>query len=260
MSELNGQTAWVAGGGRGIGRAICGRLAALGATVVTGSRTESEIAAVAAAIVAQGGKAHAAALDVADRASVRRFVAQAEALAGPPTILVFCSGVNTRLPADEYPDDAWARVLDINLTGAFRFLQESGRRMLAAGKGGSVVTIASLQAHIATPNQSAYCAAKSGLLGYTRLLAVEWAKHGIRVNSVSPGFIETPLTAPAMKQASFRDNALAKTPLARFGQPAEIADAVCYLAGPRASFVTGTDLAVDGGFLTGMPGIVARTA
>jgi NAD(P)-dependent dehydrogenase (short-subunit alcohol dehydrogenase family) len=148
----------------------------------------------------------------------------------------------------------------VNLTGAFRFLQEAGRQMIAAGKGGSIVTITSLQAHVTTPNQSAYCASKGGLLQYTRLLATEWAKHGIRVNSVSPGFVETPLTAAALQQPAFRDGALAKTPMARFGRPAEIADAVCYLAGPRASYVTGADLAVDGGFLTGVPGIIARTA
>lgn len=260
MSELNGQRAWVAGAGRGIGRAIAQKLAAHGATVVVGSRTRAEIEETARTISAAGGAAHAVELDVGERASVQRFVARAEELAGPPTILVFCAGINTRLPAEEYPDEAWTRVLNVNLTGAFRFLQEAGRRMIAAGQGGSIVTIASLQAHVTTPNQSAYCASKGGLLQYTRLLATEWARHGIRVNSVSPGFVETPLTAAALQQPAFRDGALAKTPMGRFGQPGEIADAVCYLAGPHATFVTGTDLAVDGGFLTGIPGIVARTA
>lgn len=260
MSELEGQVAWVAGAGRGIGRAIAQKLAARGATVVAGSRTVAELEETVGAIVAAQGRAHAVRIDVGERASVVEFAERAMALAGAPSILVFCAGINTRLPAEEYPDEAWARVLNVNLTGAFRFLQEGGRRMIAAGKGGSIVTIASLQAHVTTPNQSAYCASKGGLLQYTRLLATEWAKYGIRVNSVSPGFVETPLTAPALKQAAFRDNALAKTPMARFGRPEEIADAVCYLAGPHATFVTGTDLAVDGGFLTGIPGIVARTS
>lgn len=260
MNELDNLTAWIAGAGRGIGRAIAQRLAAEGAVVFAGSRTRAELDETVASITAAGGRAHAVELDVAERASVERFAGEAERIGGVPRILVFCSGINTRLPAEEYPDEAWSRVLNVNLTGAFRFLQTGGRRMIAAGQGGSIVTIASLQAHVTTPNQSAYAASKGGLLQYTRLLATEWAKYGIRVNSVSPGFIETPLTAPALKQPAFRDGALAKTPMARFGRPAEIADAVCYLAGPRATFITGTDLAVDGGFLTGIPGIVARTS
>jgi gluconate 5-dehydrogenase len=260
MNELGGKVAWVAGAGRGIGRAIAEALGRRGATVVVGSRTMAQLEETVAAIAAAGGRGHAVELDVGERGSVQQFVAAAEAVAGGPDILVFCSGINTRLPAEEYPDEAWARVLNVNLTGAFRFLQEGGRRMIAHGRGGSIVTITSIQSHVTTPNQSAYAASKGGLLQYTRLLATEWAKYGIRVNSVSPGFVETPLTAAALKQPAFRDGALAKTPLARFGQPAEIAAAVCFLAGTGASYVTGADLAVDGGFLTGIPGIVARTS
>src|SRR5687768_12191969 len=124
MNELHGQTAWVAGAGRGIGRAIALRLAARGATVVIGSRTSTELEEVARQITLDGGNAHAVTLDVAERPSVQQFVARAEEISGPPNILVFCSGINTRLPAEEYPDEAWARVLNVNLTGAFRFLQE----------------------------------------------------------------------------------------------------------------------------------------
>ena len=260
MTELSGKVVWVAGAGRGIGRAIAEALGRRGAAVVVGSRTRAQLDETVGAIGAAGGRGHAVELDVGDRGSVQRFVAAAEAAAGAPDILVFCSGINTRLPAEEYPDEAWARVLNVNLTGAFRFLQEGGRRMIAHGRGGSIVTITSIQSHVTTPNQSAYAASKGGLLQYTRLLATEWAKYGIRVNSVSPGFVETPLTAAALQQPAFRDGALAKTPLARFGRPQEIAEAVCFLAGPGASYVTGADLAVDGGFLTGIPGIVARTS
>ena len=260
MIELKNKTAWIAGGGRGIGRAIAEKLASNGATVVCGSRTISEVNEVAAGIAASGGRAHGAALDVTGRASVQAFVAAAENFAGFPDILVYCAGINIRQPAEDYSDDAWLRVLDVNLNGAFRFLQEAGRRMIAAGKGGSIVTITSMLSHYATPNQSAYAASKGGLLLYSRLLAVEWAKYNIRVNSVSPGYIETPLNAEARKQASFTGNILVATPLKRFGSCAEVAEAVCWLASPAASFVTGSDLGVDGGVLNSRPAIVARTA
>ncbi len=260
MTDLKSKTAWVAGGGRGIGRSIAEKLAGYGATVVTGSRTLSEVTAVADAIRTTGGRAHGAALDVGERASVQAFVAEAEKLAGPPDILVFCAGINVRQPAEDYAEEAWHRVLNVNLHGAYRFLQESGRRMIAAKKGGSIVTITSMLSHYATPNQSAYAASKGGLLLYSRLLAVEWAKYDIRVNSVSPGYIETPLNAEARKQASFTDNILVATPMKRFGSCAEVAEAVCWLASPAASFVTGSELGVDGGVLNSRPAIVARTS
>jgi len=260
MTDLKNKIAWVAGGGRGIGRAICEKLGAQGATVVVGSRTAAEYTETAAAIKRAGGKAHGISLDVGERASVQAFTSAASQDVGDPDILVFCAGINVRQPAEDYPEDAWLKVLNVNLNGAYRFCQEGGRRMIKAGKGGSIVTITSMLSHVATPNQSAYTASKGGLLQYTRLLAVEWAKHQIRVNSVSPGYIETPLNAEARKQASFTDNILVATPMQRFGRCDEIADAVCYLAGPNATFITGSELAVDGGFLTSRPAIVARTS
>lgn len=260
MISLQQQIAWVAGGGRGIGQAIAGKLAGYGATVVIGSRTAAENAAVAEAIRTAGGRAHGAPLDVSERPSVQAFVAAAEAFAGPPDILVFCAGINVRQPAEDYPEEAWHRVLNVNLHGAYRFLQEAGRRMIAAGRGGSIVTITSMLSHYATPNQSAYAASKGGLLLYSRLLAVEWAKYRIRVNSVSPGYIETPLNAEARKQASFTDNILLATPMQRFGSCREVAEAVCWLASPAASFVTGAEIGVDGGVLHSRPAIVARTS
>lgn len=257
---LAGQVAWVAGGGRGIGRAICDRLAAEGALVVVGSRTADEFKEAADAIREAGGQARGIALDVARRESVQAFAAAAEAAYGAPRILVFCAGINVRQPAEDYPEEAWLRVLNINLNGAYRFCQEGGRRMIKAGNGGSIVTITSLLAHMATPNQGAYAASKGGLLQYTRLLAVEWAKHRIRVNSVSPGYVATAMNAAARRQPSYSVNALAATPMKRFGTCDEIAQAVRFLAGPEASFITGTDLPVDGGFLSSRPAIVARTA
>ncbi len=256
---MKNKVAWVAGAGRGIGRAIALRLSEEGAIVVVGSRTKAERDAVAGLIRERGGVAHALPLDVASRDSVDAFAeAAVEETGGTPEIAVYCSGMNFRKPADEYPEEQWLRVLDVNLNGAFRFCQATGRRMIAGARGGSIVTITSMLSHVVTPNQSAYAASKGALLQYTKVLAVEWAKHNIRVNSVSPGYIATAINAGIRKEASFTDNVLAKTPLGRFGTPEEIADTVAYLAGPRATFVTGADFVVDGGFLAGHPAIVAK--
>lgn len=259
-SSFGNRSAWIAGAGRGIGRSVAEKLAAAGAAVVIGSRTAAEREAVAASIGRAGGRAHAVALDVQERASVQAFVAEAErATGGAPDVLVYCAGINVRLPAESYPEDAWLRVIDVNLNGAYRFLQEAGRLMIAGGNGGSIVTITSMLSHYATPNQSAYAASKGGLLQYTRLLAVEWARFNIRVNCVSPGYIETPLNAEARKQPSFTDNIIAATPMRRFGAPGDIAEAVYWLASPAASFVTGSEITVDGGVLHSRPSIVVRT-
>ncbi len=258
MKGLRDKTAVIAGGGRGIGKAVAEKLAGYGANVVIGSRTEAEYAETAEKIRLSGAKAFGFHLDVSDRASVERFVEQAAAVCECIDILVYCAGVNTRLPAEEYPEEVWLNVLNINLNGAYRMCQEVGKRMIESG-GGAIVNITSMMSHVTTPNQSAYSASKGALLQYTKLLAVEWAKYNIRVNAVSPGYIATELNADARRQASYTDNVLHKTPQRRFGTPEEVAEAVCFLASPEASFINGACLPVDGGFLAGHPAIVART-
>lgn len=258
MIGLQGKTAVIAGGGRGIGRAIAQKMAEYGAKVMIGSRTKAEIEQTVEHLRSQGKEASGFYLDVADRLSVEAFVEHAEKVHGKLDILVYCAGINVRLPAEEYPEETWEKVININLTGAYRTCQEVGKRMIASG-GGSIVNITSMMSHVTTPNQSAYSASKGALMQYTKLLAVEWAKHHIRVNAVSPGYIKTDLTAKALEQPAFRDNILNKTPQERFGTPEEIAEAVCFLASPAASFINGVVLPVDGGFLAGHPQIVART-
>ncbi|WP_029421240.1 SDR family NAD(P)-dependent oxidoreductase [Alicyclobacillus macrosporangiidus] len=257
MRGLQDQVVVVAGGGRGIGRAVADKFAEYGARVAIGSRTGAEVEAAAAAIRERGGQAAGYVLDVTDSASVDAFVERVMADFGRIDSLVYCAGINARVPAEDYPEEAWVRVLNTNLTGAYRTCQAVGRRMIQQG-GGSIVTITSMMSHVTTPNQSAYAAAKGGLLQYTRVLAVEWAKYNIRVNAVSPGYIRTEMTARALEEPSFRDNILLKTPQGRLGLPEEIAEAVCFLASPAASFITGIALPVDGGFLAGHPQIVPR--
>jgi NAD(P)-dependent dehydrogenase (short-subunit alcohol dehydrogenase family) len=252
---LQDQVVVVTGGGRGIGRAIAEKFAEYGAIVVIGSRGAAEVENTAAEMNANGGRAFGYVLDVANRDSVQQFTEHVWTTHQRIDVLINCAGVNTRLPADAFPEDAWERILNINITGAYRVSQEIGRKMIAQGSG-SIVNITSMNSHIVTPNLSAYAASKGALLQYTKILAVEWAQHNIRVNAVSPGYIDTAMTTAILKQPAYSNSILAKTPQQRFGKPEEIAEAVCFLASPAASFITGVALPVDGGFLAGHPQIV----
>ena len=255
MRGLHNQIAVITGGGRGIGRAIAQKFAEYGSIVVIGSRSESEIENTADEIQKNGGQASGYALDVADRESVIHFTEQVWGQHQRIDILVNCAGVNTRLPAESFPEEDWERILNINITGAYRVSQEIGRRMIEQGSG-AIVNITSMTSHVVTPNLGAYAASKGALLQYTSVLAVEWAKYNIRVNAVSPGYIDTAMTTTILQRPEYRRSLLEKTPQQRFGQPEEIAEAVCFLASPAASFITGVALPVDGGFLAGHPQIV----
>ncbi|MFH5183585.1 SDR family NAD(P)-dependent oxidoreductase [Paenibacillus sp. TAB 01] len=257
MLGLENKIVAIAGGSRGIGLATANRFAKAGACVVIGSRTETEFTEAAESITHSGGKALGLPLDVMSKENVNLFFERIEQQFGRLDVLVYCSGTNRRVPAEEYPEDAWDQVLSTNLKGAYYCCQEAGKRMINQ-KEGSIVTITSMTSHIATPNQSAYAATKGGLLQYTKVLAVEWGKHNIRVNAVSPGYIETSLNAHNFRNAAFRDNVLNQMPMGRFGGTDEIANAVCFLASPMASYITGACLPVDGGFLAGHPNIIMQ--
>lgn len=243
----------VTGGSRGIGKAIVKRLLESDVTVVFGSRSVDEIKKTEQEL-SEFGSVHGYQLDVAERENVNSFVEKAIGQFGKIDILVNCAGVNVRLPAEEFPEDSWEQIININLTGAYRMCQEVGRHMIA-NKYGKIINITSVQSHSVTPYQSAYASAKAGLLQYTKLLAAEWGQHNIHVNAVSPGYIETALTEKALSEPIYRDSLLSQTPQKRFGKPEEIAEAVEFLSSDRASFVNGHALIVDGGFLAGFPSI-----
>ncbi|WP_274650981.1 SDR family NAD(P)-dependent oxidoreductase [Paenibacillus humicola] len=252
MFDLKNKTALVSGGSRGIGKHIALALLAEGANVLVGSRSEEELHA----FVREAGSPALAgrALDVRDRASVREFVQFGLSRWGQIDILVNCAGVNYRVPAEDYPEEQWLNVIDINLNGAYRMCQEVGRHMIER-RSGSIVNITSMMSHVTTPNQSAYAASKAALAQYTKLLAVEWGKYNIRVNGVSPGYIVTEMSKDVLLQPDFQQRIVDKTPQNRLGSPGEIADAVVFLASGRATFINGHVLAVDGGFLAGHPSI-----
>lgn len=189
------------------------------------------------------------ALDVADGAAVARAFAALEVERGPLGLLVNNAGIRSQGTLDALEDEEWARVLGVNLGGAFHCLKAAGRQLLAAG-GGAIVNVVSVAAERGVPARGAYAAAKAGLVSLTRTAAVEWGGRGVRVNAVGPGYVETSLLRGAIERGQLDEAAiLARVPSGRIGTPAEMAAAVCFLASDAASYVNGQTLWVDGAFL-----------
>lgn len=244
---LGGQVAAVTGGAGGIGRACARALIEAGAVVVVLDRDADAAGRVAAEL---GEGAEAAGIDVTDPASVEAAFARIAAAHDRLDILVNNAGIAIRKPTLDIAIDDWQRVIDVNLTGCFLCAQAAGRLMVAR-KGGAIVNIASIMGLSGGglyPNLS-YQTSKGGLINMTRALAVEWARHGIRVNAVAPTWVDTELIAPLKGDPAFVAAVERMTPMARLAQPSEVADAVVFLAGPGASMITGHTLPVDGGFL-----------
>lgn len=256
--KIDGKVAIVTGGSRGIGKAIARAFLQEGVTVIIGGRTEKHVAETIDEFQ-ELGTIFGFSLDVSNRKSVKEFVEKTLNQTNRIDILVNCAGVNLRLSAEDYPEEDWERIININLNGAYRMSQEVGKVMIDQ-QSGDIVNITSMLSHIVTPNQGPYAASKAGLAQYTKLLAIEWAKHNIRVNAVSPGYIETPLTQGAFAIKDYREKLLAQTAVGRFGTPEEVAHCVLFLTSAGAKFVNGHILAVDGGFLAGHPHIVAPNA
>ena len=245
-SELSGRVALVTGGGSGIGAAICRRLDAMGASVAICDRDRDAAERLCRDLVARGGTAIAAAVDVTDAAAVAAAVREIEERLGRLTLCANNAGIVTaRIPLADIPAIDWARQLAVNLGGIFNCLQAEIPVLLKNG-GGAIVNMASLSGLVAVPGTGAYTAAKHGVIGLTKVAAVDYATGGIRVNAVAPGYVDTPLLA---ERGEAERKAIAERhPMNRMAGADEIADAVCYLLSDRSSFVTGTVLSVDGGY------------
>jgi NAD(P)-dependent dehydrogenase (short-subunit alcohol dehydrogenase family) len=249
--RLDGQTAIVTGGDRGIGRAIAQGVAEAGADVVIANRDAEAGAAAADAIAdATGVEALAVSTDVTEPGDPDALVQATVDRFGGIDLLVNNAGVTDNTPAEEMADETFERVVDINLTGAFRCARAAGRAMIDDG-GGSIVNISSVSAFIANypQPQASYNASKAGLEGLKNQLASEWAECGIRVNNVNPGYVRTEMVEQVLENdpemaAAWYDAML----LEEMADPADIAPLVVYLASDAASYVTGTSVVIDGGY------------
>lgn len=244
MFRLDGKRALVTGAGRGIGLMAAQALAAYGAHVTLVSRSPKEIEQAAAAIRNDGGAAEAIALDVTDTAEVRRWIGAAQ----PFDILVNNAGTNRPGPFIEVEPENFDLVSELNVKASFFVAQAVARRLITAGRGGSIINISSQMGHVGAVNRTIYCTTKFALEGMTKAMAVELAPHGVRVNSLCPTFIETPMTAPFFENAEFRASVLSKIKLGRLGQVEDLAGALILLASDASSLMTGSSLLVDGGW------------
>ncbi|MFD2191277.1 SDR family NAD(P)-dependent oxidoreductase [Pistricoccus aurantiacus] len=239
-SRLEGRTALITGASKGLGLAAACALAEAGARVILMARDAATLDEVAAALTAAGQDAEALALDVTDITAAR------EALAGRPIdILVNNAGTNRPKPMAETDETDYAAVMDINVRAAYFLAQIVAESM---PKGGSIINMSSQMGHVGAANRTLYCASKSAVEGMTRAMAVELGPRGIRVNSICPTFIETPMTRPFFEQPGFREAVLAKIPLGRLGRIEDIMGPVAFLASDAAALITGSALMVDGGW------------
>lgn len=246
--RLDGRTALVTGAGRGMGRSIALALAAAGAQTWLVSRTRAELEKVAAEIDYAGGAAHVAVCDVTDAADVSRTVAAIPTL----DVLVSNAGMNIPEPFVDVSIEHLDRVMALNVRSVFLVAQAATRKMLEANnrreRGGAIVNITSQMGHVGAERRTVYCMTKHAVEGLTKALAVELAPHNIRVNSVAPTFIGTPMTAPMFRDPGFSDWVMQRIPLGRLGTLDEVAAAVLFAAAPAASLMTGTSLVIDGGW------------
>lgn len=246
MSQLANQIAVVTGAGRGIGHAIALKLAAAGADIVCVSRTAENAEKAAAEVRALGRKAWAHAVDVADAAAVTAATEKLLAEAGRVDILVNNAGVTRDGLLMRMSEADWDTVLDTNAKGAFLFTKALSRAFIKQ-RAGRIINISSVIGLTGNAGQANYAASKAALIGFTKSVARELASRGITVNAVAPGFIETDMTAGLNEQ--LRAEVLKGIPLGSFGRPEDIAEAVLFLAGPAARYITGQVLTVDGGMV-----------
>jgi NAD(P)-dependent dehydrogenase (short-subunit alcohol dehydrogenase family) len=242
--SLAGRRAAVTGAGRGIGRRCATALAEAGAASVTViGRTASDLEETAALVEAAGASAVVVVADVTDLS----FLEETAALAGLD-ILVNNAGTNEPAPFLDVTPESFDRIFELNVRSLYFLTQHVVREMVGAGRTGAIVNLSSQMGHVGSPRRTVYCGSKHAVEGLTKALAVELAPMGIRVNSVAPTYVLTPLTEPFFENATFRDEVTAAIPLGRLGTVDEVATAVVYLSSDAASLVTGTSLVVDGGW------------
>ncbi|MBX9595186.1 MAG: SDR family oxidoreductase [Roseomonas sp.] len=242
--RLDGLRALVTGASKGIGRAGAVALAAAGAEVVAAARSLDELEALTTELGEAGLAARAAQLDVTDRAAVRALVEAS----GPFDILLNNAGTNIRQPFLSVEDGALDALLDLNLRAMFTVAQAVAQGLAEAGRGGAIINLSSVNGHVAGLNRSVYTATKHGIEGLTKAMAVELGPKGIRVNTIAPGFVDTPLTSAFLADEKVRQAQIRRTPLGRIMTVEDIMGAIVFLASPASAMLSGTCLLIDGGF------------
>lgn len=248
MYELIDKNAIVTGAGRGIGRAIAIGLAEVGANVGIVARTKSELQETANMIEKHGRQAVPISFDLTNIEGIQPLVKTFSDKLGGIDILVNNAGINIPQDSLEVTTDTWDKIMDINLKASFFMAQATVKEMIRQGRGGRIINISSQTGSVALRKRAAYCASKAGLNLVTKVLAQDWAKYGILVNAVSPTFIETELSKDFLSDPDFREYALSKNLLNRFGKPEEVVGAVIFLASSMSSLITGHILMVDAGW------------
>ena len=242
--RLDGKRALVTGAGRGIGAAAATALAQAGAHVMLVSRTKDELEDLGLALSAKGYKASAHALDVKDVEAVRAFVASQE----PFNILVNNAGTNRPAPFVDVTTEDYDFVTDLNVRAAYFVAQAVARRLIEAKRPGSFINMSSQMGHVGGPRRTVYCASKHAMEGFTKAMAIELAPHNIRVNTLAPTFIETPMTRPFFQNEAFRKDTLSRIKLGRLGQLEDLTGAIVFLASDASALMTGSSLVIDGGW------------
>jgi NAD(P)-dependent dehydrogenase (short-subunit alcohol dehydrogenase family) len=242
--RLDGKRALVTGAGRGLGLAAASALADAGADVTLAARTASEIEEAAQAIRARGQQASPLTLDVRDVTAVKTAIA-AQA---PFDILVNNAGTNRPAPFVDVTVEDFDFVFDLNVRAAYFVAQAVARALVAAKKPGSIINMSSQMGHVGGPTRTVYCATKHAMEGFTKAMAIELAPHKVRVNTLAPTFIETPMTRPFFQNEAFRKDTLARIKLGRLGQLEDLTGAIVFLASDASALMTGTSLVIDGGW------------
>ncbi|RVU25206.1 SDR family oxidoreductase [Streptomyces antnestii] len=245
LFDISGRRALVTGSSRGIGFALARGLLEAGATVVLNGRDEAALDAAASELGGLG-PVHTAAFDVTDGPSVAAGIAGVEERVGPLDILVNNAGMQLRAPLLEFTDTDWHRVLDTNLTSAFLVGREAARGMVARGHG-KIINICSLQSEVVRPGIAPYAATKGALKMLTKGMCADWGPSGVQVNGLGPGYIETELTAPLVRDEEFSAWVRRRTPAGRWGSTDDLVGGTLFLASPASDFVSGQILYVDGG-------------
>ena len=243
---LKGRVALITGASGGIGRAIAGGYAQAGAIVVVNGRGAAGVDRAVAEITGEGGKAHGALFDVTESDQVRAGVARIEAEIGPIDILVNNAGIQRRTPLEDFKEETWRELMAANLDSVFYVGQAVARAMIPRRRG-RIVNVCSVQSELGRPGIAPYTASKGAVKMLTKGMAIDWGKHGIRVNGLGPGYFRTPLNKALVEDEKFSAWLAGRTPLGRWGEVEELVGAAIFLASDASSFVNGHILYVDGG-------------